>query len=452
MGRFRDFRRRQRFLRRERTAISNTTRPLTVVWRTEFKQLTFAMTGGLLILLSYGLSAAEFSQLSNDWPCWRGPTANNHSRDTSAPVRWSKEDGIIWTAPVPGRGHASPCICRDKVFIASADESTQVQFLICFDRRTGAQLWRTDLHRGSLPLIHAKNSHASATPACDGNLVFQAFVNADQLWISALNTRGHIVWQQSLGPYKHPEGLGASPVLYDNLIIVAKDSETEPALTALRCSDGRVIWRAVRPASDNAATPIVGVVAGRAQLLINGANAVSSSNPATGSEYWRVNHNTRAAACTMAFDGQRVYASGDVPEPTMMSIQGDGNGDVTDTHVLWQTRQSITRVPSPLVVGEQLFVVTDSGAAVCRNAKTGRVLWKHRLGGNFCASPVLAAGNVYATNEDGATYIFRAAEKFELIAKNELDESCMATLAICGGQVYLRTSERLYCIGGDERN
>jgi outer membrane protein assembly factor BamB len=150
----------------------------------------------------------------------------------------------------------------------------------------------------------------------------------------------------------------------------------------------------------------------------------------------------------MAFDDTCVYASGNVPEKNMLCVRADGEGDVTDTHVLWQTREANTYVPSPLVSGDLLFLVLDGGIAFCREAQTGQVLWKERLGGDFSASPVLAGDYIYATSESGVTHVFRASRQFERIAENDLGEGTLATPAICVGQIFLRTATHLFCIEG----
>jgi outer membrane protein assembly factor BamB len=394
-------------------------------------------------------TAAKSNHVDEDWPCWRGPNGDNHSCSQHPPVEWSASNNVLWKAAVPGLGHASPCIVGDRIFLASADEITQTQFLICLDRRNGQQLWRVDLGQGKLPPKHEKNSHASATPACDGCFVYLLLANADQLWASAVSVDGKLAWQRSVGDFKHVNGYGSSPAMFGQLVIVANDNEIDPSLAALDRSDGHIVWQVKRPTSDNSATPVVATIAGRPQLLLNGANAVVSYDPATGDEIWRVNHSTEVAACTIAFDDSCVYASGNVPDKFMLGIRADGRGDVTNANVLWSTHEANTYVPSPLICDQLLFVVVDSGTAYCRDARSGEVLWKHRLGGSFFASPVAAGGNIYAVNDTGITYVFRGANSFELVAQNDIGESCVATPVFAGDRLYLRTVSALYCIGNE---
>ncbi|MEX2307966.1 MAG: PQQ-binding-like beta-propeller repeat protein [Pirellulales bacterium] len=401
----------------------------------------------------YSIATPE-SSIDNcdDWPCWRGSDGNNHSQDSQTPVEWSVDRNIAWKVAVPGRGHASPCIVDDKIFLASADEATRKQFLLCYSRQHGELMWRVDLHRSELPHIHANNSHASSTPACDGDAVYVVFASGEELIVSAVAIDGRIRWQRPVGGYQHANGYGASPVLFGQLVIVASDNQLEPSIVALDRIDGRIVWSTKRPKSDNSATPIVAMVSGRPQLLINGAGTVTSYDPIRGDEIWQVLHKTEVAACTVAFDEENVYASGNVPEKLMLCVRGDGRGDVTESHVLWHDNQRVTYVPSPLLLRRHLFIVADSGTAYCRDANSGIVVWKKRLGGNFFASPVLAGGNVYATSEMGVTHVFRAGPEFERVAENDLGETCLATPVICGGRIFLRTIAHLYCIGPSNKD
>lgn len=382
--------------------------------------------------------------VSQDWPCWRGPCGDNHAAGPVAPLRWSVSQGN-WRSAIPGKGHSSPCIVGNRVFLTSADESRELQFIVCLNRDTGQEQWQTVLSHGPLPTIHVNNSHASATPTCTHARVYAAGVTGDQLWLAAVNMAGELLWRKNIGRYRHANGFASSPVAYRDRIIVASENTSQPEIVALDCETGEFVWRTVRPASDNSATPIVAHVAGRDQLLINGAYGVTSYDPSTGIELWNVRHETEVVACTMAFGEKLVYASGKVPQAKMLCVSADGKGDVTDSHIVWKTDQAITYVPSPILVGDLLFVVTDSGVAYCRDAHTGEIVWKHRLGGDFFASPVFAGGNIYATAQSGSTYVFRAVRRYELVAKNEVGEPCMATPAICDGMIYLRTEHHLYC-------
>ena len=385
---------------------------------------------------------------SDDWPWWRGPKSDNHARVKQPPIYWNDTQGVHWKVAIPGRGHACPCIVGDRIFISSADEKKEIQFLVCYDRRSGKRLWRKDLKHGGFMTVNSKNSHASATPACDGQHVFIPLMNGGNMWVVAVNIHGHLVWQRRVGKFEHSNGFSASPVLYENLVIVCSDNDADSILVGLDRSTGRVIWKTQRPAESNSATPVVGHIAGRPQLLLNGSYMMSSYDPLTGQRIWYVKHQTIVAACSAAWSNKHVVASANHPEKDMLCIRANGHGNVTKTHITWRDRKANTYVPSPVVDGQRVYVVIDSGIAYCRNLETGDIVWKNRLAGTVSASPVLAGNYLYVTNEEGTTFVLRASDNFALVATNHIPETTFASLAICSDGLFLRTSHHLYCVRG----
>ena len=382
----------------------------------------------------------------NDWPWWRGTNRDNHALGPMPPTSWSETENVLWKSPVPGRGHASPIVWGDKVFVATAEEDKESQSLLCYDRATGEQKWNTELHQGGWPRVHAKNSHASPTPACDGERVFAVFTHDDAIWVSAVDLEGKLVWQTEAGPFEATHGYGSSPVIYQDFLIVMSDNSNGGFVAALNRKSGEIIWRIRRARDDSYASPVIAHVAGKDQLLISGQSLVVSYNPLTGEEYWQCRGPARTTANTMAFKGDVVYASGGYPEKSVMAIRADGSGDVSGTHILWEDSFKLY-VPSPLVVEDRLLAMGDGGVAQCYSLKDGKVLWKERLGGGFSASPVLVGDVVYSPDERGKLHVFRATEKkLEKIASNQL-RGGMATPVILEGQIFLRTESHLYCIG-----
>lgn len=390
---------------------------------------------------------APAAPAADDWPWWRGPTLDGKSAGGHPPVTWSENENVVWRTEVPGRGHASPIVWQERLFLATADEDAQSQSLVSFDRATGKLLWNKVIHQGGLMHRHHKNSSASATPAADGRHVYTAFINRAGLWVTATDFEGEAVWQTQAGPFASQHGYGASPVLYKSLVIVAGDNAGPGYLAALERRTGRIVWRVGRTDQPSYSTPIVGQVAGRPQLLLSGASTVSSYDPDTGRRLWYCRGPTQVTASTMAFGGDLVYASGGYPDMELLAIRADGSDDVSDTHIVWRTGEGVTYVPSPLMDDGRLYVVNDQGIASCFDARTGELVWKQRLGGNFSASPVLAGGNVYASDEEGTTVVFKAGAKYEFVAKNPLGGGHFATPAISGDRIYLRAGRFLYCIG-----
>jgi outer membrane protein assembly factor BamB len=378
---------------------------------------------------------------ADDWPWWRGPQGDNHAQGPLPPTTWSETENVLWKAEVPGRGHASPCIWGDSVYIAAADEKQETQSLLCYDRETGKLRWTCEIHRDGFMHAHSKNSQASPTPACDGERVFTAFLSEGGLWVTAVDRKGKIVWQTQAGPFSSQHGYGGSPVIYKSLVIVSGDNQGQGYVAALHRQSGEIAWRTARDNGPSYGTPVLASIGGREQLLLSGQKKVVSYDPATGRENWTSPGPAEVTANTVAWNDELIFAGGGYPETGMMAIDG-----AAGRRVAWQ-KDFKAYVPSPLAVGERLFVMQDNGVARCLNAKTGEEIWTKRLGGNFTASPILAGDAIFVPDEDGLMHVFRAADGYETIAENNLRDGGFASPVICGGHLYLRTSHHLYCIG-----
>ncbi len=407
--------------------------------------LALPLLAGLALLV-----AGAPARAADDWPWWRGPTLDGKSPDQMVPTTWGPDRNIVWKAPVPGRGHSSPVVCGGRVFLTTADEAEKKQYLLAFDRKTGKPLWTTLIHQGGFPRKYPKNSQASATPACDGKQVYCAFVRGDALNVTATDLDGKIVWQKEAGPFRSEHGYGSSPLLYEGLVIVNGDNLKGCFVAALDRRDGKVVWRTERPTTGrhgSYATPTLATFAGKPQLIMTGMGEVTGYDPKTGKLLWSCEGPAEVTACTAACSDSLVFATGGFPEKRLLAVRPDGRGDVTKTHVVWRTGKGVTYVPSPLYHDGLLYVVNDGGLATCFEAASGKQVWQERLGGGFSSSPVLAAGRLYVSSEAGKTYVLKASRQFQQVAVNELDGGIMATPAICGGQIFLRTSKSLYCIG-----
>jgi outer membrane protein assembly factor BamB len=395
-------------------------------------------------------AAADVVAAAGDWPWWRGPQHDGKSGDEDPPTEWSESKHIVWQAEVPGRGHASPIVVADRVLLASADERQQKQMLLGYDRKTGKELWRTIVHEGGFMRGHQKNSHASATPACDGKRVFAAFINFSALRVTATDLEGNILWQKDAGTFHSEHGYGSSPVLYKSLVIVCGDNAGSSFLAALDRETGAIVWRTARERPGrhgNYGTPVVCQLAGKPQLLLAGHGTLSSYDPATGERLWFCSGPAQVSASTVACSDTLVFASAGYPEKEIIAVRADGSGDVSQTHVAWRATKGVSYVPSPIYHDGRLYVINDSGIASCVDAASGESLWQERLGGNFSSSPVLAGGKLFVTSETGTTHVLEAAAKFKQLGQNELGDSGFASPAIVGGQIFLRSGSRLYCIG-----
>jgi outer membrane protein assembly factor BamB len=310
---------------------------------------------------------------------------------------------VVWKSLIPGRGHSSPIIHDQQVFLTTADEPERTQSVLCYDKQTGKLLWSVPVHRGGFMPMHAKNSQASATPACDGERLYCAFLHQGALWVTAIDLKGNLVWQTEAGPFLSEHGYGSSPALYQSLVLVLGDNQGISFLTALHRKTGQLIWRVKRPQGASYGTPIVARIAGREQLLVGGHNVVSSYDPGTGQLLWHCTGPSQVTANSIAFDQEFVFASGGYPEKEVMCIRGDGVGDVSSTHVVWRSQRGAAYVPSPLAHAGLLYLAQDdSGMVSCVRADSGELVWKERLSRRFTSSPLLAGG--YLSSEEGKTH------------------------------------------------
>jgi outer membrane protein assembly factor BamB len=402
-------------------------------------------------------SAPAVPSPDDDWPCWRGPGGGGVRGRALAVTQWSESRGILWKAAVPGQGHASPILFGDQVFVSTADEPAQTQALIAYHRRTGALLWNTPFYHGRFPYKHARNSHASATPACDGRHVFVPSVADNALWLTAISLSGKVAWQSRLGPFASEWGYASSPALYKNLVIVVGDNKGSPGavdapdtsyLLGVDRTTGRTVWRVPRPLTASYGTPVVARLAGRDQVLIGGAERIVAYDPGGGQEIWSFRWGAARSANSMVCGPDVVYASTTARENQILCIRADGTGDVTDTHLVWKQARGAADVPSPLYHDGRLYLTTDQGMAVCLDGATGKTLWQNRLGGPVSASPVLAGQAILSIGEDGKAHLFKAGRPFEVLANNSLNDRVLASPALAGDHLFLRGRTYLYCLDG----
>lgn len=405
------------------------------------------------VALAAQLRAAEPDKLKvapTDWPWWRGYTRDGVAAEQKVPLEWSKDKNVVWEAAVPGRGHGSPIVVGERVFLATAEQDTEVQSLLCFDRKTGKQLWQSEVHKGSFVKGgNAKSSHASSSPACDGDRVYINFLNGGAVHATALDLDGKRVWQTKVTDYVLHQGFGSSPTVFGPLLLVTADNKESGLLAGLDRATGKVVWTRKRPKAPNYASPIVVRLGDKEQLILIGCDLVTSLDPLTGKELWELKGSTTECVTSTVTDGKHVFTSGGYPKNHVSAVKADGSG------VAWENKSRVY-VPSMLYRDGHLYAVMDEGNAVCWKSDTGAEVWKGRLNGTFSASPVRVGDHIFATNEAGKTFVFKATPKeFEVVAENQLGSEAFATPAVCGGRLFLRVAvkdkgpraERLFCVG-----
>ncbi len=389
----------------------------------------------------------------DDWPWWRGIGRNGVAADGQAPpVTWSDTSNVAWKVAIPGHGHGSPSVLGPHVFLATADRAAKTQSVYCFERLTGKTVWERVVHRGPLETRgNKKSSQASCTPACDGQKLYVNFLHEGAVITSALDLSGQIIWQTTVTSYQTHQGFSSSPCLFGSLVLVSADNRGGGAVVAMSRATGQVVWKQLRPKKANYTSPIVLRVSGKDQALMVGTNLVSSYDPRTGKKLWEIDGATTECVTSVVTDGTRIFTSGGYPRNHVQALLADGSGKTA-----WQNTQRVY-VPSMVAHDKTLYAVLDAGIAVAWDTVTGKTLWKKRLGGTFTSSLVLAAGNLYATDESGQTTVFAASRQgLDIKAKNRLGQQTYSSMAICNNRIFHRVAmtntsdgsrnEWLYCL------
>lgn len=456
------------------------------------RAVTLAMCS-MLIATVLPASAAG-GERDDDWPQFRGPRATGVAAGDAPPAHWDTESGesIAWSVEIPGLGHASPIVSGDFVFVVTAvsddgnaelrvgrygdiapveNESPQTWQLLCLSRRTGQIFWTRDLCHG-LPEIkrHTKASHANSTPAADGRHVV-AFLGSEGLY--CYDYLGNRLWERDFGTldsgyYVVPEaqwGFASSPILHRGRVIVQCDVQDDSFLAALDVETGRELWRTERSDVPTWATPTVYRDGGRDLLAVNGYRHSGGYDFLSGDEVWRVEGGGDIPVPTpVVADDLIVFSSAHGPARPLRAIRTSARGtlDVPETRggepqppeaaesIAWWREKDGIYMPTPICVDGLLYACSGSGVLSCYDVTSGERLYRERLGTGglgFTASPVSAGDRIYFPAEDGSVYVVRAGREFEQLAKNAMNDICMATPAIAHGVLYVRTRARLYAVG-----
>lgn len=397
----------------------------------------------LICTLNSPLSAAE------NWPGWRGPRGDGSTADDPRiPVKWSVPDDVLWKTPLPGKGHASPIIWEDRIFVASALRDNEERILICIDRTDGAILWQKTVLESPPERIHKLNSLASSTPVTDGERVFVSFLDGKEMFVAAYDSSGEKLWERRPGIFSSVHGYCSSPILWNGKLIINGDHDGEAYLVALDVMSGETLWKTPRPNKTRSyCTPIIREIDGRTQMILSGSKSVASYDPDTGEQHWVIDGPTDQFVASVVYNGDLLFMTAGFPEHHILAIRPDGKGNVTDTHIVWRTTKNTSYVPSPVAIGPYFLVVDDGGIASCFVAKTGERLWNERLPRRHSASVIAANGLGYFLSDQGIMSVVRPGKEFELIAQSKLGEQCNASPAIYDGKIYLRGDEHLFCIG-----
>jgi len=386
------------------------------------------------------LSLLFFSQ---DWPEFRGPTGQGHSDERGLPLMWSETKNVRWKVAIPGRGWSSPAIQGDRIWLTTATDEGKSLRAISLDRNTGAILQNVEVFRlKSLGNLNSKNSQASPTPVLEGDRVYLHF---GAYGTACITQSGEVVWKTRLDYDNGQHGPGGSPVIYDNLLILSCDGQDVQYVVALDKLTGKVRWKKLREGYQAYTTPLVVRLPAGDQVISPGAFRAVSYEPRTGKELWQVRYGDGFSNVPRPVYGNGlVFICTGFQQPSLLAVRLDGRGDVTKSHIAWTLKRGVSLTPSPLLVGDELYMVSDNGVASCIDAKTGAPYWQVRLGGNHSASPIYADGRIYFLSEEGESVVIAPGKEFKALAKNQLDGPTLASMAVSNGSIFVRSQTHLY--------
>jgi outer membrane protein assembly factor BamB len=401
----------------------------------------------LALALALTLTAVRIA--AEEWPQFRGPSGQGVSTETDVPLEWSESRNVLWKTAVPGMGWSSPVIAGGRIWLTTAVVERNATSLraIAFDASTGREAVNVEVFRiNRRNTLNPKNSHASPTPVVEDDRVYVHF-GADGT--AALTTAGEVVWRKRF-PYESQHGNGGSPILYKDLLIFSADGSDTAFVIALDKRTGETRWRKLRrqPADQAYSTPLTIRVGDRDQIVSVGAYRTEAYDPESGREIWRVGYPDGFSNVPRpVYAHGLVYITTGFQEPALLAVRPDGTGDVTRSHVAWTLRRSAPHTPSPLAVGDELYIINDLGIATCLDARTGATHWRERIGGNHSASPIFAAGRIYFLSEEGEATVIAPGKEFRRLATNRLDGAALASMAVFDRSIFVRTHGALYRLG-----
>lgn len=397
------------------------------------------LVGALVVALVAARAQAQ------EWPEFRGPTGQGHAGDRGVPSEWSEARNVAWKTPIPGLGWSSPVVGGGRVWLTTATGDREVSLrAVAYDIETGREVVNVEVFRlRSLRDLNPKNSWASPTPILEGDRVYVHF-GADGT--AALTTAGDIVWKSKF-PYQSQHGAGGSPVVFGDLLIFSCDGSDAAFVVALDKQTGKTRWKTHRrtPADQAYTTPLVIRVGERDQVISVGAFRVGAYDPANGKEIWRASYADGFSNVPRPVYGHGlVYIATGFQQPSLIAVRPDGSGDVTRTHIAWELKRGAPFTPSPVMVGDELYVLNDGGILTAVDARTGNILWQQRLGGSYSASPLFVDGKLYVSSEEGVTTVLMPGKEFRRVATNRLQGAMLASIAVSNGALFIRTESHLY--------
>ena len=412
------------------------------------------------LLCTFASLAFVTSASAENWPQFRGPTAQCISSETGLPAKWSATENVAWKTPLPGESWSSPIVWGDQVFVTTATEGGASCRVLSLERKTGNILWNKEVFQQVPPNKEGRNTYATPTAATDGERVYACFADGS---FAALNFAGEVVWTNRNYPFYSKHGLATSPILHRGMLIMARDGSNEGEdkglgwhkpwdqafVLALDTRSGIERWKTPRGSSRiSHCVPTLWEHDGKVEIVSEAGDVVQGFDAQTGERLWSNEViGEGKVPSTVIGEGLVFTAGGWGGKESIKAFRLGGKGDLKETQLVWQQKKGMPNVPSLLYCKPYLFAITDNGLASCLKAATGEIVWQERLGGNFSASSVFAEGRVYFLGDNGETTVVEAGPEFKVLARNPLGEKVQASMAVSQGQFFIRTERNLVCIG-----
>lgn len=388
-----------------------------------------------------------------EWPDFRGPTAQGHAPEgAKLPTQWSQTRNVAWKQALPGEGWSSPILWKGKLYLTAAvpQDSGYSLRTISLNESDGKILWNKEIFQqpANSPRIHKKNSHASPTPVITPDE--KLYIHFGHQGTACLDLSGKVLWKNNTIKYPPVHGNGGTPLVVGDLLFFSCDGGRNPFVIALNRHSGKTAWKKARETDAKKKfsfnTPLLIKVNGKEQIISLGSNAVIAYEPNSGNEIWRCRYDGYSVIPRPVYGHGLIFLSSGYDRPTFYAIKPTGKGDVTDTHIAWTLSKGAPHTPSPLLVGDELYIVSDGGIAQCLDAKTGKAHWRERVCGSISSSPFFADGKIYIHDESGKGIVLQAGTTFKKLAENDMKERTLASCAIGDNAFYLRTAAGLYKI------
>jgi outer membrane protein assembly factor BamB len=383
-----------------------------------------------------------------NWDRFRGPNGSGQSDDTGIPTKWEPAN-FLWKQPLSNIGHSSPVIWDKQLFLTSGDSKTGAQIVSAFDAGSGAPLWEKHFDAGSYHM-NGLNSYASSTPALDAEFIYLLWLKDGRVTLTALTHNGDEVWHRDVGPFEEKHGFGESPVVVDDLVYVASDSEGESSVVAFDRRTGDVRWHVSRESGTTSfSTPCLLDPSAKEKLLVtlSTASGLTALNAKTGKVVWqglKDGITQRCVASPIVANGMVLVSSGQGGMgKSLIAARPDGDA----VKEVYHLEKGVPQVPTPVVAGDLLFLVQDRGTISCFDLATGKQNFRQRLGGDFHSSPVRIGNRIFCVARNGDVVVLAVDRKYKELARNSLNEACHATPAVANGRLYLRTESSLICVG-----